>query len=592
MVTPIALTLNGHANGHSEHTNGKSAQRKTGRFVIIEQLLADGMNVMFGNPGTVEQGFLDALADYPDMKYVLTLQESVAVMMADGYARATKKPTLVQLHSTPGVGNAIGALYQAKRGHAPLVVIGGDSGVRYLNMDAQMAGDLIAMVEPVTKWSTVVTDPASLLRTLRRAAKIAATPPMGPVYVCLPMDILDAVTVEDVSPAAIPSTRVLPDAGTIRDAAQMLANAGTPMLFVGDGVAYSGAQDELARVAELLGAEVWEADAGEVNLDYRHPLYQGMTGHMFGHHSLPITRKGDVNLIVGTYMLPEVFPELGDIFAPDAKSIHIDLNAYEIGKNHPVTVGLVADPKLTLAALADALETVMTPTQKASAAARCGTIGAANTAKRSAALEADKAASNTAPLKMPAFMAELAKHIPADTIIFDEALTNSPAVVRHFPPSRTGGYFLTRGGSLGVGIPGAIGAKLANPAKTVIGFTGDGGSMYTIQALWTAARHNIDAKFVVCNNATYKLLQLNIDTYWKEREIPKHDFPLSFDLSHPALQFATIAQGMGVPAVRVETPEQIGPAIRQALATKGPFLIDLVLEGDAHPERVDATCSQ
>src|SRR5664279_2529509 len=161
---------------------------KTGRSIIIEQFLADGMNHMFGNPGTVEQGFLDALSGYPEMKYILTLQETVAVMAADGYARATQKPTLVQLHSSPGIGNAVGALYQAKRGHAPLVVIGGDAGVKYMNMDAQMAADLVGFMEPVTKYSTVVLHPASLLRTLRRAIKIAATPPRGPVYVCIPQD--------------------------------------------------------------------------------------------------------------------------------------------------------------------------------------------------------------------------------------------------------------------------------------------------------------------------------------------------------------------------------------------------------------------
>ena len=145
------------------------------------------------------------------MKYILTLQESVAVLTADGFARATKKPTLVQLHSTPGVGNGIGALYQAKRGHSPLVVIGGDAGVKYMGMDAQMAGDLVAFAEPVTKWSTMVTDPSSLLRVLRRAIKIASTPPMGPVYVCLPQDMLDAVVVEEVRPTSFPSTRVVPE---------------------------------------------------------------------------------------------------------------------------------------------------------------------------------------------------------------------------------------------------------------------------------------------------------------------------------------------------------------------------------------------
>ncbi len=567
--------------------------QKPGRFKIIEQFLADGMNVMFGNPGTVEQGFLDALADYPQMRYVLTLQESVAVLAADGYARATQRPTLVQLHSSPGIGNAVGAVYQAKRGHAPLVIVGGDAGLRYMNTESQMYGDLVAFMEPVTKWSTMVLDPANLLRVLRRAVKVAGTPPMGPVYVCIPADVLDAVNEEPVYPALIPSTRVQPEASFVQAAAQVLAAGAKPMIFVGDGVAYSGAQAELERVAELLGAEVWEADSGEVNMRYDHPLYQGMTGHMFGSASLPIMQRGDANLIVGTYVLPEVFPHLGDIWAPGAKVVHIDLNAYEIGKNHRVDLAVVADPQLSLALLADALEAGMTAEQRAAADARTAEIGAAKAAKRAAQITADQAAAGKTPLSMAPFMAELVKQLPDENvIIFDEALTSSPAVVRYWPPQRTGEYFLTRGGSLGIGFPGAIGAKLANPGKTVIGFSGDGGSMYTIQALWTAARHNIDAKFIVCNNGSYRLLQLNIDQYWKDQGVPKHDFPLSFDLSSPPLGFVEMAKGMSVPGVRVETPEQIAPAIEQMLATPGPFLIDLVLEGDTHPERIGATCGQ
>ena len=567
--------------------------QKPGRFKIIEQFLADGMNVMFGNPGTVEQGFLDALADYPQMRYVLTLQESVAVLAADGYARATQRPTLVQLHSSPGIGNAIGAVYQAKRGHSPLVIIGGDAGLRYMNTESQMYGDLVAFMEPVTKWSTMVLEPANLLRVLRRAAKVAATPPMGPVYVCLPADVLDAINEEAVFPALIPSTRVQPEASFVQQAASVLSAGAKPMIYVGDGVAYSGAQAELERVAELLGAEVWEADSGDVNMRYDHPLYQGMTGHMFGSASLPLMQRGDANLIVGTYVLPEVFPHLGDIWAPGAKVVHIDLNAYEIGKNHRVDLAVVADPKLSLALLASALEAGMTTQQRAAADARTAEIGAAKAAKRAAQIEADQAAAGKTPLSMAPFMAELARQLPSENVvIFDEALTSSPAVVRYFPPQRTGEYFLTRGGSLGIGFPGAIGAKLANPGKTVIGFSGDGGSMYTIQALWTAARHNIDVKFVVCNNGSYRLLQLNIDQYWKDQGVPKHDFPLSFDLSSPPLHFVDLAKGMSVPGLRVETPEQIAPAIRQMLATPGPFLLDLVLEGDTHPERIGNTCGQ
>lgn len=565
---------------------------KTGRFAILDQLTADGVQFMFGNPGTVEQGFLDALWDYPNLRYVLTLQETVAVMIADGYARATQKPTVVQLHSSPGLGNAIGALYQAMRGHAPLVVIGGDAGVKYQSMDAQMAADLVSMAKPVTKWSTYVTDAASTLRVLRRAIKIAATPPMGPVYVCLPQDILDCLSTEPVRPTSIPSTRVLPDESLLRQAAKMLIEAEKPMIFVGDGVAYSQAQAELTGLAELLGAEVWGVDSGELNIRYDHPLYCGQTGHMFAEHSLPITRRGDVNLVVGTYMTPEVFPSLEDIYAPGARTIHIDLNAYEIAKNHPVDLGLVSDPKLTLARLAEILRQMMPHSQHAAAKQRMAEFARKKEEARQAELARDRQHREATPLQFSRFMEELAPLLPADVVVFDEALTNSPALTRYLPPTRPGHFFQTRGGSLGVGIPGAIGLKLAMPEKTVIGLTGDGGAMYTIQALWSAARHNVDAKFIVCNNRSYRLLQLNISQYWREQGVPAHDYPLSFDLSKPALNFAEMARSMGVPGAQIETPEQVGPAIRAALAHPGPYLLDVVIEGNVRPDLIGVRCGQ
>lgn len=565
---------------------------KDGNHKIIEQFLADGMNHMFGNPGTVEQGFLDALADYPEMKYILTLQESIAVLMADGYARASQKPTLVQLHSSPGIGNAVGALYQAKRGHSPLVVIGGDAGVKYMNMDAQMANDLVAMMAPVTKYSTVVTDSRSLLRTIRRATKIAATSPMGPVYVCVPMDILDEINDEPIIPTSIPSTRVFPDLSIIDQAAKMLLKAKNPMIFIGDGVAYSDATAELTKVAEILGAEVYGVEFGDFIMDNEHPLYQGTTGHMFGSYSKPITSKGDCNFVIGTYMMPEVFPDLGEIYNPDASVIHFDLNAYEIAKNHRVDLGVVCDPKLSLQALTDKLESLITAEQKETARKKITELGKAKSERLAEEKKADDAAKGQIPMHMAEFARILAEKLPKDRVIFDEALTSSPPITRYLPPKKPGDIFYTRGGSLGIGIPGAIGVKLLHPEKTVIGFTGDGGSMYTIQALWTAIRHKVGAKFIVCNNGTYKLLQLNIGQYWKEREIGTHDFPLPFDLSYPALQFDQIAKSLGVDAVRVEKPEDIAPAIDKMLSNDEPFLIDLVLEGNIRPELINKICGQ
>jgi len=569
------------------------ANNRSGRFAIIEQLLADGIRYMFGNPGTVEQGFLDTLKDYyPEFEYIFALQETIAVGTADGYARATKKPTIVQLHSGVGLGNGVGMIYQAMRGHAPLVVLAGEAGIEYDAMDAQMAADLVSIAKPVTKWSTRVAHPSSLLRVLRRAIKIAATPPMGPVFVSLPMDILDAPNDEEVFPTSIPVTRVSPELDELAKAAALLAAAQHPLIIVGDGVAFSDAQAELTRVAELTGAQVWGADSSEPNMSATHPLFGGLLGHMFGDDSRRITSQAAVILITGTYVFPEVFPALSGVFAPEAKVIHIDLNTYEIAKNFPVDLGLLGDPKTTLAKLTAVLEKASTPEQKKAANQRVAEISESHKRKLATQLDADKAVRDSVPLHMTRFAEELAAHLPPDAIIFDEAITNSPELCRYIPPTMLGHYFQTRGGSLGVGIPGAIGVKLANPDKTVVGFTGDGGSMYTIQALWTAAHHNIDAKFVICNNHSYQILKLNILQYWRERQIPEHDYPSSFNLCNPEIDFAELARALGVLAIRVEKPDQIGPAIQKALDHYGPFLIDLRLTNEIVGTKIGVKCGQ
>ncbi|MFD9411887.1 thiamine pyrophosphate-binding protein [Streptomyces sp. NPDC059989] len=538
-----------------------------GRERLIEQFKADGLKVMFGNPGTVEQGFLDAVDAAEDFSYVLALQETVAAGIADGYARATGGAALLQLHSGVGLGNGIGMLYQSLRGHTPLVVVAGDAGVRYDAMDAQMASDLVAMAKPVTKYATRVTDPRSVLRTIRRAVKIALTPPRGPVFVALPMDVLDELNSEPVLPATVPLTDVAPSPASVGRAAELLASAERPVVLIGDGVSLSGAQNELVAVAELLGADVYEVDSSEVNIAASHPLRRGQTGHMFGPHSKDLVGDADGVLIVGTYVFPEVFPELESPFRAGAKVVHIDLNAYEIAKNHPVDLGLAADPRQALRALAGVLEHRLTPQRRAAAAARLDVRTRERVREAQAVTDEDTA--------MSAFLRTLAERTGGDLIVFDEALTTSPLVTKYLPPERPGDYHLTRGGSLGVGFPGAVGAKLAHPDRLVVGFAGDGGSMYTYQALWTAVRHGIDAKFVVCNNRKYRLLDDNIAQYWRERDIPEHGFPGSFDLSHPEIDFAGLARSLGAGGIRVEKPDEAVTAVSRMLAHPGPFLVDI-----------------
>ncbi|MET8851218.1 thiamine pyrophosphate-binding protein [Amycolatopsis sp. NPDC004625] len=533
---------------------------RAGRVAMLEQFAADGMTRMFGNPGTVEQGFLDELENFPGIGYVLGLQEAAVVGIADGYARAGGRPALVQLHTGVGLGNGIGMLYQAMRGHSPLVVIAGEAGVRYDALDAQMAADLVAMARPVTKYATRVLHPGSLLRVLRRAVKIAMTPPRGPVFVSLPMDVLDELTTEPVVRTVVPTRAVLPVPGELDRAAALLASAQQPIVLLGDGVSVSGAQAELTRVAELLNAPVWGVNDSEVNMDTTHPLHRGQLGHMFGTHSAGIVSRADAVLIAGTYVFPEVFPELRSPFAPGAKIVHVDLNDYEVAKNFPVDVPLVADPKATLAALGDLLADELPDTGWTDLARHTWTA---------------PEVTGDSPL-VERFAAALAAQAGPDLVVFDEALTASPGLVKHLPPRVPGTYFLTRGGSLGVGITGAIGAKLARPAAQVVGFTGDGGSMYTPQALWTAARYGIAARFVVCNNGRYRLLDHNLDRYRAERGIEPHGYPGGFALGDPEIGFVELAAAMGVDGVRVAKASEVDEAVERMLAATGPFLIDLV----------------
>ncbi|MFJ8312065.1 MULTISPECIES: thiamine pyrophosphate-binding protein [unclassified Streptomyces] len=530
---------------------------RPGKAAIFEQFAADGISHMFGNPGTVEQGFLDEV-DRHDLSYVLALHEGAAVAIADGYARAGRRPGLVQLHSGVGLGNGIGMLYQAKRGGSPLVVLVGEAGVRYDAMDGQMAADLVAMAEPVTKFATRVIDPASTLRVLRRAIKIAMTPPRGPVVVVLPADVMDELTSEPAVATSIPDTRSVPSPEALRQAAELLRTARNPLILMGDGIAASDAQRELTAVAERLGARVWGVNCSEVNFDTTHPLYGGQTGHMFGKDSARVVAGADAVLIVGTYVFPEVFPDLASPFDKDARLVHIDLDAYEIAKNHPVDIGLVADPARALAGLADAL-------------GPGPGIRWPEPVPRPGPAVADE------PL-MDTFARTLADRAPRNLTVFDEALTASAPLARYLPPREPGRFFQTRGGSLGVGIPGALGIKLARPDLPVIAFTGDGGSMYTFQALWTAAREGIDAKFVICNNGRYRLLDLNIAQYWSEQGIEPHAAPQSFDLTKPDIGFSELSRALGVPAQRVDKADQVESAIEAMWAHPGPYLIDLAVD--------------
>lgn len=530
----------------------------TGKEKLLRQMMADGISYIFGNPGTVEQGILDEMHQFPQIRYIVSLQESVAVAMADGYARATGMPAVIQLHSGVGLGNGIGMLYQAYRGHSPLIVIAGEAGIRYDAMDAQMACDLTKMAEPVTKYAARVTHPASLLRLWRRAYKMAMTPPMGPVFLSLPLDILDMENEEEVHASSKVDCEASPSDEQAAEIAQALAGARRPVILAGDGISASGAVKELEHCAQLACIPVYGVNSSCINISQSSPYYRGDLGHMFGENSKKAVQDADVVLILGAYVFPEVFPSLEMPFRADARIYHIDLDAYEIAKNHPVTLGICASPRQALRKINRELERTALPFCQM----RSGEFG-------QDALCPQQDGTVTA-----AFMEALSSMTDEHLIIFDEALTASGYLTKYLPRTQEGTFFQTRGGSLGVGIPGGMGILLACPDRQVIAFTGDGGSMYTIQALYTAKRYHIPVKIVICNNRRYHLLDQNINVYWEEQGIPVHAYPDCFSLE-PVIDFVTLAHSMGMEGIRVETPEQAAAAAEKLVYSKEPFLVDL-----------------
>lgn len=529
---------------------------ETGKRKLLEQMVEDGVEYIFGNPGTVEQGILDEMSDFPQIKYITCLQESVAVAMADGYARASGQPGVVQLHSGVGLGNGIGMMYQAYRGHTPLIVFAGEAGMRYEAMDAQMACDLVKMAEPVTKYAARAVHEDSVLRLWRRAYKMAMTPPMGPVFLSMPMDVLDKENEEDVSGASVIDWHVSPSRDKISVIAETLAGAANPIILAGDGVSTCNAVGALEKLAEAVCIPVYGVNSSCINISQISPWYRGDLGHMFGSVSRKAVEGADVVLVLGTYLFPEVFPDLRSPFKKDAKVFGIDIDSYEIAKNHPVTLAICCDIKLALEELIRELEVCEVKSGR----------GRAEQAGAFVQRDLSPAASE--------FMATLKGMADDDLIIFDEALTFSPCLTYYLPRAKPGTYFQTRGGSLGVGIPGGMGVLLAKPGSRVIVFTGDGGSMYTIQALAAARRYHIPVGVVICNNGKYGLLEQNLDVYRKEHGMGKKPQPDCFSLK-PEVDYVGLAKSMGVEGIRVEKVAQVRDAVERLLCGDEAFLVEI-----------------
>ena len=550
-----------------------------GRQILMESLIAQGVSYIFGNPGTTESPIIDSLLDYPQVSYIEALHEGVAVGAASYYAQASGKTGFVNVHVAPGLGNSIGMMYNALKASAPVVVTAGQQDTRMRLRDPLLGHDLVAMAAPVTKWSVQAERADELSLLLHRAFKVANDPPAGPVFVALPIDVMEQESEnEPVAPGTLHRAGPAAPAG-VAEAAALLAGAQSPVIVVGDEVARFGAGAEIVALAEALGAAMWtEGIRMHASVPSSHPNFRLALG--FDALSIRKALEGaDVLLLVGGPFFEEVWFSPGSPFPTGAAVIQVETSSQRLAYNYGVKVGLIGDPKATFAALLVDVNGKASAGYREAAARRNEALKSLKDGDAAAQrARAQKRWDNT-PISMPRLMADIASALPADAIVVDEAITAGPDLARTLSFSKRGDYFGARGGGIGQALPGALGVKVACPDRPVVAISGDGSSMYSIQALWTAAHHDLPIVFVILNNGEYRILKHNMDVY-RQRFGAKPDRPyLHMDLGKPRLGFLDLARGLGVSAERITTPGDLTGALSRAIAAKRPHLIEVVIEG-------------
>lgn len=549
-----------------------------GRQAIMDIFQSEGVTFIFGNPGTTELGFLDILQDYPQIQYITALHEGVALGIAQMYATASGKTGVVNLHVAPGLGNALGSLYNAMIGKTPLIVTAGQQDSRMLVREPILSHDLVSMAKPLTKWSVQLQHVEEIPVVLPRAFKIAQDPPRGPVFIALPGNIIDQQANLVLPPVSLPYRRSRPDPQGLSAAAERLASANNPLIICGAGVAASQANDELIQIAESLGAQVWNTVLMEtLNFPLTHPQFRGELPAEY-----PAIRRAlddaDVVLAVGANLFDEVFYAEGPPLPEGCALIQIDNSAWEIGKNLPVTVGLLADPKLALQELAEVLLPKLTQHSKSLAAAR---RSAMEQQKQQEVQRQTKRAADRweqSPIATARLMATLGDCLPDNVVIYNESITAGNDLVRSIPLVAHGSLFGNQGGGIGQGLPGALGIKLANPGRPVVAIIGDGSAMYTVQSFWTAAHHRIPVVYIILNNQSYRILKYNMNRYRRTIGAPPGRPYPSMDLTQPALDFIEIAHGMGIAGRRIADPDDIQPAVQEALSADAPFILEVITD--------------
>ncbi|MFM9962249.1 MAG: thiamine pyrophosphate-binding protein [Planctomycetaceae bacterium] len=547
--------------------------------VMLSQLVRDGFTTIFGNPGTFEQALIERLKHFPRLQYVMCLHEAVVVGAAIGYARVANKPAFIQLHGSVGLGNATGMLLEAKQARIPLVVYVGENAQYDEAFGGFLAFDLVQMAKAVCKETIRVTVPEQLQRQLRRAIQVASTPPFGPVLFDVPMDVLEHEIPDDGATATHIRLAGQFSPDVIRDVVGEIVAAKRILIVVGDPVAWCDAQNSIRLLSHLVGAPVYGLGWTMGNAVYDDPLFQEPLTHAFGKKNAELLREADLLLVLGAPLAWEVIPDRMGYIDQNARVIQVDTDPSEIGKNFHADIALHADIRQFVEQVIQAIGLI-----ESSEFRHRVTDNLAEASQRKRRSRTEREArwnlNNGNIVNHPAEMiGALADCIGREDLIFEEAMTAQQFLRHSFPLSDPRLYFPVLSRTLGAGLSGAIGAKIASQSVRVVGISSDGAALYVPQSLWTAAHQQLPILFVILNNQSYRVLKVNLNDFRARIGSARSDFPF-MDLSEPAIDFVKLAESFGVAAQRATTPVGVRIAI-DALATEsGPTLLDLQIDGN------------
>lgn len=548
----------------SSHINAIS-----GRSAFLALLRDEGVTHLFGNPGTTELPIMHALTEQDDLGYVLGLQESVVLAMADGYARASGKLAACNVHVAPGLGNAMGAIYTAAQTGSPIIVTAGQQEQGHGLTEPLLYAPLVPIAEPLVKWAVEVTRIEDLPRIVHRAAKIATAPPTGPVFISLPGDILNEHEAIDLGSPTRVDARTRPSDATLSAMADRILAAKSPVIIAGHEIATGGALAEAAAFATLLGAPVRQQSVPHgAHFPSEHECFMGALSRnqrqvreVLSAHDLAISLGSDF-LRMSVYSAADPLPDGMDV-------IQIGLREWELGKNYPAGMAVLADVGETLAALNRIIES----RAGAGRSERAAPLRAGNWSARKAEREMAMAGipGGAAPIP-PAWLCRcLAEHLPENGVVVDEGITTGAHLLDFLPMRDEKCYFGNVSGGIGWGIAAAVGVQIALPDRRTVALIGDGSAMYSVQALWTAANSGTPVVFVIANNGGYRILKDRLKSFHG------NDAPIGMDFRDPPIDSVRLAEGFGLRAVRVETPDAFREAYCEALAGNAPVVIEAVV---------------